>query len=673
MRDHDYGSFGISSPWVDEVRTDDRINGVLETRAGGLLASPLKWKAGRPGRKAQKICDEIGGTDESVGLWDSIASPATIKDMLGWGNMLGVAIAQITWQTVEGKWVPRVIPWHPHTTRWDWMRRRFVTQTMDAMEVELPRPDQLPNGDANWFVWCPHGVEYGWRRALVRVLSYAYLMRQWNARDWARYNERHGLAIINGKVPQEAPQAEKDAFFTTLAGIGSEAAVMSPQGGEGQPSFDVELIEAKSKTWDTFEAFKKQLDVDIAIAVLGQNLTTEVQEGSRAAAGVQNLIRIDKMAEDALITTALRQQVLWHYARFNYRDPELAPQPSYQIFPPDDELKEAQTLQSLGTGAQALMVAEPRTDVAAIFEKYGVPMISEEEMAARQAQEEEEAAARLEQQQAAGGDDGAAGEEDPEKDPAKAKTAALTSTGVRARRTFAGLPIAIENPAGSIRQWPGGSTRMLFDYGFIEGHLSGDGEELDVYLGPEEAPSHVYVVHQMKAPEYRGHDEDKVMLGWPDAESARAAYLAHRNDGEKAFGGMSVIPLGRFASKLRRRGPESTAKIRASIGDTVHALMRLVDRADDTVALRRTITGNSRAAKYQERLVTRSKALAARALAPDLAVIKAEIEKATSFEDLRERITRAFRGMDPARLARVLDKATILAHLAGKKSAIDAI
>lgn len=139
-------------------------------------------------------------------------------------------------------------------------------------------------------------------------------------------------------------------------------------------------------------------------------------------------------------------------------------------------------------------------------------------------------------------------------------------------RDFSGLPIIVENAAGSTRQWHdrdgrvSGETLMKHDYGFIEGHIGTDGDEVDCYLGPKEEAQFVYVVHQLKSPEYNKHDEDKVMLGFSSEEEAKKAYLAHRKDGDQdpgPYGGMSVIPLEDFKRKLQRR--TGTGKIRHEV------------------------------------------------------------------------------------------------------------
>lgn len=160
------------------------------------------------------------------------------------------------------------------------------------------------------------------------------------------------------------------------------------------------------------------------------------------------------------------------------------------------------------------------------------------------------------------------------------------------RYTFAGLPIAVENPAGSERTWERdggvpGRTVMRHDYGFIEDQDGKDGDELDCYVGPNPNARFAYVVHQLKRPGYRDHDEDKVFLGFDSEEAARSAFAAHRDDELAAYGGMTSIPIGDFVAKLERR--TGSGKIRhelvagvprTSTGAITLMLMHIEHRAD---------------------------------------------------------------------------------------------
>ena len=123
------------------------------------------------------------------------------------------------------------------------------------------------------------------------------------------------------------------------------------------------------------------------------------------------------------------------------------------------------------------------------------------------------------------------------------------------RRVFGGLSISVETRKGAKRHWhdphsgESGSTTMLHDYGYIRGSMGSDGDHVDVYVGPHEDATHAYVIDQMRKPDFKKFDEQKVMLGFKSAASAKKAYLAHYNDA-RFFGCMNAIPFAEFATKV---------------------------------------------------------------------------------------------------------------------------
>lgn len=123
------------------------------------------------------------------------------------------------------------------------------------------------------------------------------------------------------------------------------------------------------------------------------------------------------------------------------------------------------------------------------------------------------------------------------------------------RREVHGMQISVENAQGTVRRWydphgkESGSTRMLYDYGYIRGTKGTDGDHVDVYVGPEPESETVYVVTQMKAPDFTKVDEQKVMLGFTSAKKAKRAYLAHYND-SRFFGSMKAMSIDAFKRKV---------------------------------------------------------------------------------------------------------------------------
>jgi hypothetical protein len=96
--------------------------------------------------------------------------------------------------------------------------------------------------------------------------------------------------------------------------------------------------------------------------------------------------------------------------------------------------------------------------------------------------------------------------------------------------TYQGLTVHVDRPIGTVQQgtdedgqpW---SRTYSCDYGYLPRTTGGDGEELDVFLGtdPDATKAH-WVVQQKNDGAF---DELKLLLGFPSADEARAAYLAH--------------------------------------------------------------------------------------------------------------------------------------------------
>lgn len=173
---------------------------------------------------------------------------------------------------------------------------------------------------------------------------------------------------------------------------------------------------------------------------------------------------------------------------------------------------------------------------------------------------------------------------------------------------FQGLPIGVENPAGSVRTWrdvdgESGSTRMLYAYGFVEHTMGTDGDEIDVFVGPDPQADTAFVVHQQN-PRTGLYDEDKVMLGFGDERTALLAYRAHydRPDFEVTVSPISVEHFKRWVSDTRggneeglteplEKNPEKLTKPRFVI-PMAKALRTESGTVDATYAARNAPHGN---------------------------------------------------------------------------------
>ena len=128
---------------------------------------------------------------------------------------------------------------------------------------------------------------------------------------------------------------------------------------------------------------------------------------------------------------------------------------------------------------------------------------------------------------------------------------------------FRGLGIVVEWPKGSVRvgedehgkKW---KRKMEADYGYIPSTVAaGDKEGLDVYIGDDIASDKVFVVEQLT--EEGKLDEYKMLLGFPDLDTAYETYLKHYPEDwdETRVGEVSEVPFTFAFDKIEEHQAEN--------------------------------------------------------------------------------------------------------------------
>ncbi|MCU1717304.1 hypothetical protein [Pseudomonas sp. 5P_3.1_Bac2] len=117
-----------------------------------------------------------------------------------------------------------------------------------------------------------------------------------------------------------------------------------------------------------------------------------------------------------------------------------------------------------------------------------------------------------------------------------------------------GLDIAIENPRGSERRGVDGSGKewshsMSDHYGYIKRTTGADGDQVDVYVGPEPFSQRVFVVDQKDQGSGK-FDEHKVMLGYTSQAAALKAYKSNF-DKDWSVGDVTEMKMPEFKAWLK--------------------------------------------------------------------------------------------------------------------------
>ncbi|MEW6653373.1 MAG: DUF935 family protein [Bacteroidota bacterium] len=151
----------------------------------------------------------------------------------------------------------------------------------------------------------------------VMLLSYLKYVSKW---DWKNLNSRHGNPSTYATYPEHLdPDNEEDKKKILAVGemvekLKNDAAAVFPEWVK--IIFDTAL---KSDQTNSFKSFVEAANLEMAITLHGQNLTTEVKQGSKAAATVHD--RVDdliiisdlKIAEDIFTAQYLKKDYLLNY------------------------------------------------------------------------------------------------------------------------------------------------------------------------------------------------------------------------------------------------------------------------------------------------------------------------------------------------------------------------
>lgn len=363
------GSYRLAAHLCRSLHADDRIASSLGQRVDGLLGTDVTFDASGDRRRSRRAVRALEADDD----FGAMCPETELREFLEWYDLLGIALAQIVPIEANGRLLPRLQTWDPRNLRFDLPTRRWLVRVDGGAEVEI-RP-----GGGQWVLFTSGSDLHAWQRAAWRACSRWWLLKEFARSDWGRYSEVKAGGIFvasanDGTMAKELAAnwspAERRKLAEGLNTLGRDTSIALPRG------IDLKIVEAAANTWETFT---KQIDygnTGIAVALLGQNLTTEVNGGSRAAAQVHEAVATHLRRADAkALSTCLHDQLLRWWAAWNFGDEQLAPWPRWDVEPSEDLKARGDGLKSLGDGLSAMRDAGVAVDVVAVCEEHGVALL----------------------------------------------------------------------------------------------------------------------------------------------------------------------------------------------------------------------------------------------------------------------------------------------------------
>lgn len=361
------GQFDAPAQLIDTIIADSRVQSAMASRTGGLLGRPITHELpdGKSDDKQAKRC-----RDAWREVWPTLGNEAALGEFQRWSSMLSMSPAQLLWDTSEDLWCPYLSPWHPRYTYWHWSLRKLIAITLDG---QVP----ITAGDGHWVLHAPMGEYRGWMRGAVRAIAPWWLARSYALRDWARYSERHGMPILLARTPFGADTEAVNTYRVQLSQLGQESVIQLPTSEDpGIGSYDLEALEFSDQAWLAFSGLITQCNAEITLALLGQNLTTEVKEGSFAAARVHADVRQAILEADArALEHTIYTQIARPFAAVNFGDPNLAPRTCWDVAPYEDNKLAAETFAAFAMAVQTLRTAGKKVgNVVALARSFGLKL-----------------------------------------------------------------------------------------------------------------------------------------------------------------------------------------------------------------------------------------------------------------------------------------------------------
>lgn len=343
LASHKIGMFDLSGQLVDDLIADDRIISTLSSRLAGLFSREMMYEPANDSRAAREVLDAW------VASWDHISSHGSLQQIGAYQLLFGWWPAQLIWNVEKPIKVPRLDPWHARFTYYHWTLRKYIALTQDGSKVIYP-------GDGKWLLHAPKGEYRAWMWGAMRAIAKLFLLRDYALRDMSRFSEVHGMPIRKAIVPASSDPNERDLYAAQLDNLGQETTIMVTQGADQQGmNFDLELVEATATAWEIFPGLRDYCDMGITLAILMQNLTTEVTGGSFAATQSHMDIRQNGIeADNESWKLTLREQVARPFAYVNFGDADLAPSTCWDVTPKEDYEANGRRFYSFGQAVQIL-------------------------------------------------------------------------------------------------------------------------------------------------------------------------------------------------------------------------------------------------------------------------------------------------------------------------------
>jgi hypothetical protein len=313
------------------ILADDKVRGSLDQRIAGWTQLPLTFDGSGDRRRRGRAVKALEVGED----WEAIFPEPTVKQVSAWALILGFAPFVLRWEILEdhdGRDIPVTDFYHPQGIGYDWQARTWTRETERGMR------ETVEWGDGVWDAHMPFGSFRPWKLGLAMSLAPWVLLKHYAISDYGQVGEAGQQVVVESDKDHSSTEPLRKELAQLLKSKGRNGKIVLP------PGFRYKTVEIAATTKELYKQQIELANTAIAIAINGGNLQTEVKEGSRSAAEVQErsgTLTHKRADSGAWVTTSHRTLEWW--AQSNYSDRKLAPWAEYATEPEEDKKLAAET------------------------------------------------------------------------------------------------------------------------------------------------------------------------------------------------------------------------------------------------------------------------------------------------------------------------------------------
>ena len=299
LREAETPGDGSNERYVDlaELMLERDLNfmGLMQTRQRGVSQLPVTVEpasdAAADVRDAELVETFFKREDVEDELFDML-------DSIG----KGYSVTEIIWETSERQWMPVRLEYQ--LPRWYGFDRETGQRVLRRGEGGAFEPLEPYK-----FIVHLSAAKCGLpiRGGLARIAAWAWLFKAFTTQDWVRFVEVYGQPIRIGRHAPGATKEDMRTLYRAVSNIASDAAALLPVG------MDIEFVaDSVARRSDVYKDMLHYLDSQMAIAVLGQTLTTQPGEnGSYGLGKVHQMVREDiRRSDSRQLASTLRRDLV---------------------------------------------------------------------------------------------------------------------------------------------------------------------------------------------------------------------------------------------------------------------------------------------------------------------------------------------------------------------------